>query len=245
MRSYLQTLKSWGLRVPSVIGFIVASTSSVLAENIAITNYGHSSLLIEGGGQAVLLNPFKAVGCAAGLPEPKIKADIILASSWLADEGAQVASGKFLVNPGSYRINGLKVEGFAAPHDRLGGRRYGQSTVWFWEQGGLSFAHLGGTAARLNGAHKVLIGRPDVLIIGVGGGAKVYRGKEAAQLVKELKAKHVIPVQYSTERNKKDCDQNGIEEFLENMEGAAINKPGNKLVLSKDLDNQTTIEIMH
>lgn len=32
----------------------------------------------------------------------------------------------------------------------------------------------------------MLLGRPDVLIIGVGGGAKVYDGTEAAAVVKEL-----------------------------------------------------------
>ena len=43
---------------------------------------------------------------------------------------------------------------------------------------------------------KVLLGRPDVLILGVGGGAKVYDGAEAADVVKQLNPKVVIPVQY-------------------------------------------------
>ena len=37
------------------------------AGGVSITSYGHSALLIRGGGATVLLNPFKAVGCAAGL----------------------------------------------------------------------------------------------------------------------------------------------------------------------------------
>ena len=92
-----------------------------------------------------MLNPFKAVGCASGLAEPRIKAKVILASSQLSDEGARIARGKFLVEPGSYRIRGLNLEGFSAPHDRLGGRRFGQTTLWRWQQGGLNFAHLGGS----------------------------------------------------------------------------------------------------
>ena len=34
---------------------------------VTITSYGHSAVLVQGGGKRVLLNPFKAVGCAAGL----------------------------------------------------------------------------------------------------------------------------------------------------------------------------------
>ena len=43
---------------------------------VTITSYGHSALLIQGGGASVLLNPFKAVGCAAGLAEPQVSAKV-------------------------------------------------------------------------------------------------------------------------------------------------------------------------
>ena len=161
---------------------------------VTITSYGHSALLIQGGGATVLLNPFKAVGCAAGLAEPRVSANVILASSRLLDEGAPVASGRLLNSPGSYRVAGLTIEGISAPHDRFGGRRFGQSTLWRWKQGGLEFAHLGGTAATLSPEDRVLLGKPDVLIIGVGGGAKVYTGPEAAAVVRELNPRRVIPI---------------------------------------------------
>ena len=51
------------------------------AGGVSITSYGHSALLIKGGGQSVLVNPFKAVGCAKGLTEPRVSATVILASS--------------------------------------------------------------------------------------------------------------------------------------------------------------------
>ena len=41
------------------------------AAGVSITNYGHSALLIRGGGQSVMVNPFRAVGCAKGLAEPR------------------------------------------------------------------------------------------------------------------------------------------------------------------------------
>jgi L-ascorbate metabolism protein UlaG (beta-lactamase superfamily) len=211
---------------------------------VTISSYGHSALLIRGGGATVLLNPFQAVGCAAGLPEPRVGADVILASSRLRDEGAQVASGRFLVKPGSYKVAGLQIEGIAAPHDRVGGRRFGLATLWRWKQGGLEFAHLGGTAASLKPEDRVLLGRPDVLIIGVGGGAKVYTGAEAAAVVKDLQPRRVIPVQYRNAPASASCDQGSLEPFLQAMAPTQVVRGGTSLTLVPPLGDQTVIQVM-
>ena len=225
--------------------FLVTSSGlPAIAEGVRITNYGHSSLLIEGGGQSVLLNPFNAVGCAAGLKEPRLQVNVILASSELADEGARIAKGVFLVKPGSYRIDNLIFEGFTAPHDRIEGRRYGLATLWQWTQGGLRFAHLGGSAAPLSGEDKVLLGRPDVLFIAVGGGAKVYNGDEAAKVVKELQPKQVVPVQYLQGKALIDCDLADIQPFLDAMEGIEMKEVGKTLVLKNTLADKTVINVM-
>ena len=219
---------------------LVASANS----GVTITSYGHSALLIRGGGATVLINPFKAVGCAAGLSEPRVSANVILASSRLADEGAAVASGRLLSAPGSYRVAGLNIEGVAAPHDRYGGRRFGQATLWRWKQGGLDFAHLGGTAAPLSAEDRVLLGNPDVLILGVGGGAKVYDGAEAAAVMRELKPKRVIPVQYVSGTTPKQCDQSGIEPFLKAVGTTPVQRPGRIWNVPAGLSDTTQIEVM-
>ncbi len=211
---------------------------------VTITSYGHSALLIQGGGARVLLNPFQAVGCAAGLSEPRVSADVILASSRLKDEGAPVASGKFLVKPGSYRLAGLQIEGITAAHDRVGGRRFGNATLWRWRQGGLDFAHLGGTAGSLGPDDKVLLGRPDVLIIGVGGGGKVYTGPEAAEVARELQARRVIPVQFSSGKTPSGCDQGPIEPFLQAMPGVTVRRNGRSVTLAPPLGEGTVIEVL-
>ncbi len=211
---------------------------------VTITSYGHSALLIEGGGARVLLNPFQAVGCAAGLAEPRIRADVILASSGLRDEGAAVASGRMLQKPGSYRVAGLAIEGLGAPHDRFNGRRFGYATLWRWRQGGLEFAHLGGTAATIAPEEQVLLGRPDVLIIGVGGGAKVYDGAEAAAVVRQLRARRVIPVQYRRGGPLAGCDQGGAGPFLEAMAGTTVRRGGSSLRLAPPLADATVIELL-
>ena len=213
-------------------------------EGVTITSYGHSALLVSGGGTTVLLNPFKAVGCAAGLAEPRVNANLILASSLLRDEGAPSGGGRLLSQPGSYRIGGLQVEGIGLDHDRVGGRRFGQATVWRWKQGGLVLAHLGGTAGRLSPSDRVLLGRPDVLIIGVGGGAKVYDGSEAAEVVRELSPRRVIPVQYTTGKPPAGCDQGPVEPFLKAMAGTPVQRPGRSLSLPGQLSDGLVIEVL-
>ena len=212
---------------------------------VSISSYGQRALLIQGGGQSVLLNPYKAVGCAAGLPEPRVKAGVVLASSELADEGARgIATGRFLVAPGSYKVGGLNLEGFASPHDRMEGRRFGNATIWRWQQGGLDFAHVGATAGPISGADRVLLGRPDVLIIGVGGGSKIYDGKEAAAVVKQLNPKRVIPVQYVNGDAPANCDQEGVQPFLEAMGGSTVVNPGRSINLLANLPDTTVITVL-
>ena len=238
--------------LPSRLSSLIAAASVVAVTlpaqaggGVSITSYGHSALLIQGGGATVLVNPFKAVACAAGLSEPRVRADVILASSRLPDEGAAVASGKLLSSPGSYRVAGLKIDGISAPHDRVGGRRFGNSTLWRWRQGGLDFAHLGGTAGSISPEDKVLLGRPDVLIIGVGGGAKVYTGSEAAEVVRELQPRRVIPVQYVSGKSApKNCDQGGVQPFLQAMAGTPVKRTGTSVSLPGKLSDGTQILVM-
>ncbi len=220
--------------------------SPILADRLQIRNFGHSSILIKGKDQSVLLNPFRAVGCASGLVEQNISADIILASSLLPDEGAKTAKGLFMVKPGSYRINGLRLEGVSSPHDRIGGRRFGMSTLWRWKQNGLTFAHLGGAASPLTIEERLLIGNPDVLFIAVGGGSKVYNAKEAANVVEFLKPKIIIPVQYQRKGKDKipNCDQQGVEPFLKLMEDYKVKRVGKKSTLRKRIPKNQSIYLM-
>lgn len=229
----------------ALLSATLAAPAARAEGGVRITSYGHSALLIEGGGARVLLNPFRAVGCAAGLAEPRLSADVILASSLLKDEGAAVASGRFLSKPGSYRVAGLQIEGIGVPHDRVDGRRFGLATVWRWRQGGLDFAHLGGTAGAISPADKVLLGRPDVLVIGVGGGAKVYTGAEAAAVVRELNPRRVIPVQFLRGgRAPSACDQGGVQTFLEALGSPSVRQAGASLTLTPPLADGLVVEVM-
>ena len=246
MRVSLGAMNSGFFRLFLALPFFLAPASPMLADKLEIRNFGHSSILITGQDQSVLLNPFRPVGCASGLVEQNISADIILASSLLPDEGAKTAKGLFFVKPGSYRIKGLSLEGFSSPHDRVGGRRFGMSTLWSWKQNGFTFAHLGGAASPLTIKERLLIGKPDILFIPVGGGAKIYDAQEAANVVEVLKPQIVIPVQYKRKGKDKiqSCDQKGVEPFLELMKDYKVRKVGKKFTLKKQISKNQSIYLM-
>ena len=204
---------------------------------VQVTTYGHSALLFESEEGRLLINPFQAVACAADLTEPRLAADLILASSSLPDEGAPVARGPFLNSPGSYRLkDAWQVEGFAVPHDHVGGRRFGEGVVWIWQQAGLRMAHMGGAAVPPTAAQRILLSGVDVLVVAVGGGSKVLDGVQAAQVVGTLKPRLVIPVQYSTAPSPAGCDLATIDPFLEALPAdVPVEHPGPTMTLSDAL----------
>ena len=200
--------------------FLFLIPSSAMAENLLLRSFGHGSFLVKGRDTSVLLNPFKAVGCASDLKEPKgVNADFILASSLLADEGYNHDDQLMFVNPGIYKFEEIVLNGIEVPHDRVGGRRFGMATVWSWEQNNLKIVHMGGAAGDIDINSQIMLSRPDILFISIGGGIKSYDGKEASDLVKILKPSIVVPVHFLKGKNNIiNCDFSNADLFLENMQ---------------------------
>ena len=131
-----------------------------------LKSFGHSQFLIQGNGKSILINPFKAVGCASQFQESlNIEKDLILASSRLADEGYNPNNDLMFVEPGTYEYDDLIFNGISVPHDRLNGRRYGNATVWTWNQSDFKIVHMGGAAGDITFEDQIIINRPDILFL--------------------------------------------------------------------------------
>lgn len=197
---------------------------------------GHMSFLFNSSGARILTHPFKPVGCAANRSIPKEKVDLVLISSRLLDEGyveVLPKDTKLLYQPGSYDLLKSNFQGIRMDHDRLGGRRFGTNVAWRWQQAGIRILHLGGAAAPLLDDQRILMGRPDVLIVPVGGGAKGYDAAEAQSVVNMLNPKIVIPTYYRGDKAAASCDIAKVDEFLALMSNTKINKlSGSNLQIS-------------
>ncbi|MEB3341015.1 MBL fold metallo-hydrolase [Okeania sp.] len=222
---YLQTslLAVTGIGLISKIHPSYAQTE----ESLTIKWLGHTCFLFEGGGTKVLVNPFRQIGCTTGYREPKVDTDLILISSRLFDEGAVEG---FTGNPGPillyesgvYQVNGSQIQGIRTIKDREGGRRFGTNVAWLWQQADIKILHLGALASSIGIEEKILMVRPDVLLIPVGGGPKAYTPLEAKQVLEVLKPRIIIPTHYKTEAADESCDIVPLEDFLSVMEGTPV-----------------------
>ncbi|MBE9205674.1 MBL fold metallo-hydrolase [Nostoc sp. LEGE 06077] len=189
---------------------------------------GHTCFLITGGGVKILANPFRTVGCTARYRAPKVSANLVLISSQLLDEGAVEdlpGNPKLVYEAGVYEFQGIKFQGISTDHDRKGGRQFGKNTAWSWQQGGINILHLGGIAAPISLEQKILMGRPDVLFIPVGGSAKAYNAEEAKQAIEVLNPKIVIPTHYRTQAaDANACDISPLDEFLNLVQGITVRR---------------------
>jgi L-ascorbate metabolism protein UlaG (beta-lactamase superfamily) len=208
------------------IGFLAATTTAIADRvsqaqtnsNLSIQWLGHTCFLFTGGGKQILVNPFRPAGCTAGYPKPTADADLVLVSSLLLDEGnleGLPEDQKLLFEPGAYRLGNLQFQGIKTDHDDRGGRQFGSNIVWGWTQAGIKIVHLGGAAAPIDFDQQILIGRPDVLLLPVGGGPKAYNPEEAVEAMKLLSPKIMIPTHYLTQAaDPATCDIQPLDDFL-------------------------------
>lgn len=204
------------------------SATAQTGESLAVKWLGHTCFLFSSGKTRILVNPFRTLGCTAKYRAPKVESGLVLVSSQLLDEGAiEGLPGKpqLIYEPGVYRYNDIQVQGINTFHDRFNGRRFGNNVVWRWKQAGINILHLGGVAAPITIEQKILMGRPDVLLIPVGGGVKAYNPTEAKAAIQELNPKLVIPTHYRTQAaDSSSCDLVAVDQFLELMKGVAVRR---------------------
>ena len=218
--------------------------------SLSVQWLGHTCFLFTGGGTRVLVNPFRTVGCTAGYRLPKVAADLVLISSQLLDEGAVEGlpgNPKLIYEPGAYDFKSMKFQGIAIDHDRKGGKQFGINTAWSWKQAGVSILHLGGAAAPISIEQKILMGRPDVALIPVGGGSKAYNPEEAKQAVQVLNPKLVIPTHYRTQAaDASNCEISPIDDFLNLMQGMTVRRSDGDTIAvsSSNLSDTGVIQIL-
>ncbi len=231
-------LSTLGLGAASGVQSYSAQTGGALG----VQWLGHSCFLFTGDGRRILVNPFRSLGCTAGYRAPKVSAELVLISSQLLDEGAvEIVPGnpRLLYESGVYQFNKKRIQGIRTDHDRIGGKRFGSNIAWQWQQGGVNVLHLGGIAGAISLEQKILMGRPDVLFVPIGGGANIYTPEEAKQAIQVLNPKLIIPTHYRTKAASTACESVGVDQFLSLMSGTPVRRSGATISLrSADLPKE-------
>lgn len=144
----------------------------------------------------------------------------------------------FVINtPGEYEVGGLFVYGINAPHDAQGGGERGLTTLYRYEIGDLSVAHLGDLGADILDAQRETLEDIDILLIPVGG-ETVLNAKRAVEIVTQLSPRIVIPMHYAVPGLKAKSDP--IEKFLKEMAAGNPERVAKFKAVKKDLPVEET-----
>jgi L-ascorbate metabolism protein UlaG (beta-lactamase superfamily) len=194
-----------------------------------ITWLGHSCFKIKGSQATVITDPYSPeLGYRLG----KTNARIVTVSHqhpghcYVQGVGGQP---KVVKGPGEYEISGVLIIGIATFHDGEGGKKRGKNTVYLMEIDEVSVCHLGDLGHVLTGEQVGEIDNVDVLLLPVGGVSTINAPK-AAEVVRQLEPKAVIPMHYKTPALKRELEP--VERFLKEI-GAKQVDPLPKFSITK------------
>jgi len=131
--------------------------------------------------------------------------------------------------PGEYEVAGVSVIGVPTYHDSEKGARHGRNTVYLIEIDDVRICHLGDLGHKLEDAEAEAVASPDVLLVPVGG-QSALNAAQAAEVVRQLEPRYVVPMHYSIPGLKLQLDP--IDRFLKEM-GVASSEPQPKLSVQK------------
>ncbi len=113
--------------------------------------------------------------------------------------------------PGEYEVSNLLIIGVASFHDNEKGAVKGKNTIYLIEIDDISVCHLGDLGHALNDEQVEELGNIDVLLVPVGG-VSTINAQLAAETVRQLEPKIVIPMHYKTEAVKRELEP--VDRFL-------------------------------
>jgi L-ascorbate metabolism protein UlaG (beta-lactamase superfamily) len=156
-----------------------------------------------------------------------------------------VVKGKPEVVKGSgvKKAKGVNFKGVDAFHDEKKGSLRGKNTIFWWELGGIRFAHVGDLGTVLSSDQMKELGQVDVLFVPIGGHYTID-AKTADKVVSSLNPKMVFPMHYKTPLMGSGFPIAGVDEFLTGKENV-VKVGKNSITFKKEtLPQKTTIYVL-
>ena len=189
---------------------------------------GHSCFRIRGSQGIIITDPFPpGLGYTLGKQTARI---VTVSHNHPSHSYAQGIGGgpRIVAGPGEYEIADVFIIGIPTFHDNEQGSKLGRNTVYLMEIDGISVCHLGDLGHILSADKVGLMDKVDVLMIPVGG-VNTLNATMAAEVVRQIVPKIVIPMHYKTPVIKRELDP--LEKFLKEM-GVMSVKPQSRVSVS-------------
>jgi L-ascorbate metabolism protein UlaG (beta-lactamase superfamily) len=168
--------------------------------------YGQSSFKIQDKEVTILLDPYSSR--QAGLRGPNFKADITILNNDELSKQAQkdIKEGFLIDSPGEYEIKGVFVLGVKTNSNKI---------IYQIEVDEVKIGYLGEISKSLSDAELDKIDNIDVLIVPVGDKKNTLGSKEAAEIIREIEPKVVIPSCYQIPGLKTELES--LDKFLKEV----------------------------
>ena len=198
-------------------------------KNMEISWLGHSCYKIRGRQATVITDPYSpSLGYSLGKPT----ASIVTVSHHHPGHSYTEGIGgnpRPVTGPGEYEISDVIIIGIATFHDEDRGKIRGKNTVYLIEMDEVSICHLGDLGHVLTNEQVEELGNVDVLLLPVGG-VSTINAPMAAEIVRQLEPKVVIPMHYKTQALNRELEP--VERFLKEI-GTSEVTPQAKLSFTK------------
>jgi L-ascorbate metabolism protein UlaG (beta-lactamase superfamily) len=196
--------------------------------------YGHACFMIKTlGGASIVIDPFDDEKFPYSLPEGPVALafashdhfdhnNVSAVEPEIAVKGGE--AGAMVTDPlrtippyGTYTFGddstSYVLQVVPSYHDEEKGAKRGHNTISVWDIDGVRIVHLGDLGCALDEKQVEAIGRPDVLMIPVGGYYTIDAGGARA-IVERLSPRIVLPMHYKTKILGDKLPISGVEEFL-------------------------------
>ena len=202
---------------------------------------GHSCFRIKGKQATVIADPYSpTLGYSLGKPT----AHIVTVShqhpghSYIQGIGGEP---RLVTGPGEYEISGVLIIGIATFHDAEGGGKRGKNTAYLMEVDEIAICHLGDLGHVLTAEQVEEIDNVDVLLLPVGG-VSTINAPMAAEVVRQLEPKVVIPMHYKTRALKRELEP--VDRFLKEIGVKQVNSQPKLSFTKPSLPDNTQVFLL-
>lgn len=156
-------------------------------------------------------------------------------------------AGKLVFDmPGAYEVGGIRLTGIAAAAHMDEPETPPAATIYrgIIDDSRLAFLVLGHVAPQLSDAQLELIGYVDVLMIPVGGHGYTLDATGAAEIVKKIDPRLIVPTHYQQPGLKFPMPQAPVDEFIKATGLSSTEIEGTLRVKRSDFGEQATIAVI-
>ena len=197
---------------------------------------GHACFTLQTADITIVLDPY-ADHYVPGYPPLSLYADQVFCSHDHSDHSAVHVVSL------SGRASTIPVTVLESWHDEAQGTKRGENRIHIFTCEGMKLAHLGDLGCALNPAQIAALQNPDVLMIPVGGFYTIGP-EQAAEIVRQLSPRIVIPMHYQGEHFGYDVLAR-VEDFLTLLSYPITRLTGNQMEITPETPVQIMIPFYH